>query len=210
MEIKELKDCCRIFYNRFSALDLKPFQLRFNDSSETVSIALVAHNNRVDAEAILSISQDTVRLLKINSFDDLNSCFIFKNQLELFMNLVTLMLVCCGASNVTILPLDAFSATLGKKINNWRELVFHICSLTPKNQRKITVKQTRHGTLKFLETSFHVGDGGMLTIDGLYSKSETRYEDSIELFYALFEAMSRLLKIHDLEIDPFPMSKKRS
>ena len=104
-----------------------------------------------------------------------------------------------------ISPFEAVSATLGKKIKTWRELVLHICTLTPKGQPKITVKETRQGALKFLDAAFHVTDN-VFTFEGPYYKSQTKYNDPIELIDAILEAISRLLKIHDLEINPFYVS----
>ena len=208
MEINQVKDCCRIFYNRFSALDLKPYQLRFKDSPETVSIALVTHNNRMDAEAILSIGHNTVRILKFNSYEELDTCFIFETPLELYTELLTLMIICCNASMIFISPFDALKVTLGEDIRTWRELVKYLCSLPPKKQGKITVKETRQGALKLLETSFAVSDD-VFTTDGFY-KRQVEFYDSLELLRATLEALSGLFKIHGYEINPFPISKKRS
>jgi len=108
-----------------------------------------------------------------------------------------------------ISPFEAVSATLGKKIKTWRELVLHICTLTPKGQPKITVKETRQGALKFLDAAFYVTDT-VFTFEGPYYKSQTKYNDPIELIDAILEAISWLLKIHDYVIDPFYVNKIRN
>ena len=201
MIFSEVRAFCETFYMRFSVLDLCPFQLRFFNDSDSVSIALISKNETGDIKSAVSINEDSIRVIKINSFEKLDVFFTFATPLELFNNLLTLLLVCCGASNVFINPSEAISATLGRKIKTWRELVIYICSLLPEEQGKIIVQENRQNALRLLKTSFQVTDG-MFVTDGLY-KSQTSYKDLLELIRAVLDALSAVLKIHDYEINPF-------
>ena len=201
MELKAVKDFCKEFYKKFSVLDLRPFQLEFSDSPDTCSIVMVTHNEKMNIEAAITINENSVYLLKITCFNDLDTFFIFDSPLELYTNLLMLLLSCCRASRVFVSPSDAISVTLGRKIKNWRELVKFICSLTPKGQAKIVVQENDQYSLRLLETTFRVIDGE-LNIDGLY-RSKIPYKDILELIHAVLEGLSDLLKIHDYEVNPF-------
>ena len=96
-------------------MDLRPFQLKFRASPEMVSIALVKFNETVNLEAAIAIDCDTVRLLKINFFDDLDTCFIFENPLELYTNILSLMLLAVLLQELLLLPLKLFLLLSAKK-----------------------------------------------------------------------------------------------
>jgi hypothetical protein len=188
-------------------LDLRPLQLEFTDTQDAVSIALVKCNETVDIEAALYINHDSVRLLKINTFDEMDTFFTFITPLELYTNLLTLLLVCCLASRVIVSPSEAVTVTLGRKINTWRELVIYICSLFPKEKGHIVVQENGQNALKFLKTTFHVADGMFMT-DGLY-RSQIKYNDLIGLILAVLDAVSAVFKIFDYVVDPFLNIKGR-
>jgi len=80
-----------------------------------VSIALVKFNETVNLEAAIAIDCDTVRLLKINFFDDLDTCFIFENPLELYTNILSLMLLAVLLQELLLLPLKLFLLLSAKK-----------------------------------------------------------------------------------------------
>ena len=147
MKLKDIKVFCNEFYKRFSALDLYPLQLKYFETQDSVSIALIRHNESMDIEAAININEDSIRLLKICSFDDLDTCFIFCTPLELYTELLTMLLICCKASKIIISPSEAVSVTLGHKIKNWRELVSFICSLCPKEQGSIIVQENRQNAI---------------------------------------------------------------
>ena len=201
MQLPDVKYFCREFYKRFSALDLRPLQLKFIESAELVSIALVKYNESEDIEAAIAVNKDTVRLLKINSFRKIDSLFTFATPLELFTNLLTLLLMCCHASKVYINPSEALAVMLGRQIRTWQELVVHICSLLPEEQGHIIVKESPQDALRFLKTNFRIQDNVLVT-DGLY-RSETPFKDTLELIRAVLDSVSAVLNIHDYEIDPF-------
>ena len=207
MKIDEVKAACHLFYRRFSALNLRPCQLELFIATDSVSIAIVKLNG--DIETVISITCDKVRLLKISSFDPLNTIFTFESPFELYSNLIAQMLLCCLASRIEVSVFHALSATLGKRINDWRELILHICTLTPRGQPKIIVKETRQGALEFLEASFCVIDE-VFIFEGPYYKSETKYNDPIELVYAILEALSKVFLIHGHTVDPFAIYKSRN
>jgi len=207
MKLDNVRAFCNEFYRRFSALKLQPLQLKLFDSDGSVSIALVKKNESEDIEAAVTINQDTVSLLKINSFENIDTFFTFVTPLELYTNLLTLLIMCCHASGVIISPSEALNVTLGLKINTWCELIIYICSLSPEGKRHIAVQENRQNALKFLKTTFHVIDG-MLITDGLY-KSQIKYKDLLELIRAVLDSMCAVLKMHGYEIDPFRLDKIR-
>jgi hypothetical protein len=132
MKISDTKTLCQIFYQRFSTLipDQSQYQLKFHASPESViSIVLQSKNEFEDLAAVLSITEDTVRILKIESYEDLKVSFVYDTPLELYKNLFTLMILCCRASRLDISVSEALNATLSCKIKTWRDLVKHICSL---------------------------------------------------------------------------------
>ena len=190
-----------MFYLKFSALmpDQSQYQLKFYESAESVSISLQSKNEFEDLEAILSISEDTVRILKIKSFEDLRTCFTFDTPLELYTNLLTLMLICCNASLIFISPSEALNVTLGKKLKNWRDLVVYLCSLSPK---EIPVFENKQNAVCFLKTTFQIQDNTLIT-DGLY-KSRTPYQDLLESIRAVLDTLAGVLKINDIVLNPFP------
>jgi hypothetical protein len=206
MKLPDVKYFCREFYKRFSALDLKPLQLKFIESADLVSIALVKCNESEDIEAAIAVDQDTVRLLKINSFDEIDSLFTFAAPLDLYTNLLTLLLMCCHASGVTVSPAEALAATLGKKIKRWQELVTFICSLLPEEQGRIVVKENHKNAVKFLKAEFAV-ENDTLTISGLY-ESEIKFKDTLELVRAVLDSLSAVLNIRGYEIDPFSAQRQ--
>ena len=145
MEINQVITFCNTFYRRFSALNLSPFQLRFRDSSDSCSISLVGHSESEPIEAVITINLDTVRLLKINHFEQVDTVFIFSTPLELYMRLLEQLIKCCEASGLFVSPAEVLTATLGRKIKNWRELVIYICSLLPEEQGSVNVFESRFG-----------------------------------------------------------------
>ncbi|MCL2722170.1 MAG: hypothetical protein FWD47_12650 [Treponema sp.] len=205
MKLKDVKCFCNEFYRRFSALDLHPLQLRYIETEDSVSVALIKHDEAAGIEASVTINCDSVRLLKINCFDRLDSFFTFDTPLELYTNLLTLLLMCCHASGIIISPSEAINTTLGKKIKTWRELVIYICSLSPKEQATIVVQENHQNALKFLKTTFHVDDG-MLVTDGFY-KCKIKFKDQLELVRAVLDSLCAVLKIHDYIINPFAIEQ---
>ena len=201
MKLKEAIAFCHEFYKRFSTLSLERFQFKFTESSDSCSISLISRNEEAEITASIYITEDEVRLLKIDSFDPIDSCFVYDTPLELYTNILSLLLVCCHASGVFISPSEAVSVTLSHKIKTWQELVIYICSLLPKEQGIITVQENRQNALKLLKTSFSVNDG-VFMIDGLY-KSQSKFKDILELIRAVLDALSAVLKIYDYVIDPF-------
>ena len=201
MKLYDVKKLCYEFYLRFSTLPLGMYQLKFVTAPESVSISLISKRNEFDKAAILTITEDEVRILKINTFDDIDTIFIFDTPLELYTNLLTLMLVCCTASKVYIPAQDALNVTLCKKLKTWRELITFLCSLSPEDQGTILVQENHENALRLLRTSFSAEDGAFTT-KGLYN-SETPYKDVLDLIRISLEALSGLLKIHDYIIDPF-------
>ena len=201
MELADVRAFCKTFYTRFSALNVRPLQLRFFDTQDLVSIALMKQNETGDIEAAVCVDEDAVRILKINSFEKLNTFFTYATPLELYTNLLTILLLCCGVSHIIISLPEALCATLGRKINTWRELVTFICSLSPKEQGKIIVQENHQNAIKFLKTTFYVQDNIFIT-DGLY-RSRTPYKDILELIRAVLDALCAVLKIHGYVIDPF-------
>ena len=206
MKLNHVKYICDKFYRRFSVLNLHPFQLKIYNTADSVSIALIRKSESAAIQAALYITGNSVRLLKINVFDKIDSTFQYDSPLELYTNLLTLMLLCCYASGAIVPISDAVSVTIGRKINNWRELVTVLCSLLPKEQGTITVYEN-HQYIKFLKTEFRITDGVLLT-DGLH-KSRTPFKDTIELIHAVLTAVSAVLKIHGYIIDPFSISRER-
>ena len=113
MELAAVRALCKTFYQRFSALNLHPFQLKFYSTPDLVSIALVNKKETVDSEAAIVIDEDSIYLLQIQNFDNIDVYFTFNTPLELYTNLLTLILQCCESSNVHISTEDAMLATLG-------------------------------------------------------------------------------------------------
>jgi len=200
MEIKAAKDFCKEFYKRFSSLDLHPFQLEYTDSADACSIALITHDEKMDIEAAIVVDEDSISILKINCFEDVDCFFKFDTPLELYTNLLTLMLACCQASKVFIPPVEALNVTLCHKIKTWRELVVYLCSLSPEWQVPIVVQESCQNALKILKTSFHIYNSELVT-DGLY-RSKAPYKDILGMIHAVLDAVSAVLKIHDYEVNP--------
>ena len=200
MKLEDVKNFCKVFYKRFSVLDLRPFQLKFEEYVDCVSISLEKKNLYEDAASILVIDTKTVRILKINSFEDINTRFVYDTPLELYTNLLTLMLLCCNASHVFISPMEALNATLGKKLKSWRELVVYICSLSPE---KITVFENKQNALKFLKTTFCM-QSNVFTSEGLFW-NQVQCNDVLEMIRAVLDAISGVFKIYDYVVDPFPL-----
>jgi hypothetical protein len=201
MKIEQVIAFCNIFYRRFSALNLSPFQLKFYNNQDSCSISLIGQNDSAATEAVIVINLDTVRLLKIAHFEDVDTVFIFSNKLELYYHLLEQLTKCCEASGIFVSPHEAVAATLGRKINNWRELVIYVCSLLPEEQGSITVLESRYNGLWFLETIFLVCDGTFVA-DG-FLKRQIEYKDLLELIRVVLQAVSGLFKIFDFEVDPF-------
>ena len=201
MKLANVKEFCNVFYKRFSALNIEPYQLKFYESPDSVSICLMKRNEEGDIEAALTVTENTVRLLKIDSFEKIDTFFTFATPLELYTNLLTLLLMCCHASGVIISPVEALAVTLGRRIKTWRELVFHICSLLPEEKGCIVVKESRRNALRFLKTDFRIRDNVLVT-DGMH-RSETPFKDTLELIRAVLDSLSAVLNIHGYLIDPF-------
>ena len=195
MKLSEVSSFCKVFYRRFSVLDLNPYQLKYLHSSCMVSIALTRKN-----EAAIAVSADTIRLLKINCFEKIDSLFTFDTPLELYANLLTLLLLCAHASGAVISPAYAVSITLGCEIKSWRELVFHICSLYSGDKGHIAVQENHQNAVRFLKTTFHITDGALYT-EGIH-KSRTPFKDQLELVRAVLDGVAAVLKIHGFTIDP--------
>jgi len=68
MKLSEVSNFCKVFYKRFSVLDLNQYQLKYFHTSDMVSIALTGKNESADIEAAVAVNANTVRLLKINYF----------------------------------------------------------------------------------------------------------------------------------------------
>ena len=113
MELKEVKYFCKEFYIGFSTLNLYPYQLRYVDSPDNCSIDLITFNERVDIEGLISVDENSVRLLKINCFDDIDTFFIFNTPQELYDILLSMLLACCHASGVKISISEVINTTLG-------------------------------------------------------------------------------------------------
>ena len=200
MEINQVITFCNTFHRRFSALNLCPFQLRFRDEFDSCSISLIGHGESENIEAVLTISSDTVRLLKINYFDNLPTRFTFSNLLELYSHLLEQLIKCCHASGVFVSPSEALNATLGRKIKDWRELVTYICSLLPEEQGSINILESRCNAISLLGTIFLVYDG-LFIADGFF-KRQVEYKDLLGLIRAALQALSGLFEIFDYEVDP--------
>lgn len=209
MKLFEVSNFCKVFCRRFSVLDLKPFQLEYSHSSNMVSIALTRKNETAGIEAVVDVdvNTNTIRLLKINCFENIDTFFPFDTPLELYTNLLTLLLLCCHVSGAIISPSYAVSITLGREIKTWRELVTFICSLSPKEQGTITVHENHQNAIRFLRTTFHVTDG-MLITDGLH-KSQTPFKDQLELVRAVLDGVSAVFKIYGYSVDPFSVCQEQ-
>ena len=201
MKIEDIKKCCYEFYRKFSALDLQHLQLKFTEREDSASIVLMGKNEHEEIEAAIHISQDTVFLVKINCFDDIDVSFIFDTELELYCNLLTLLILCCYASQIKISILEALSVTLTRKIRTWRDIVKFLCSLTPKDKAPIVVRENHQNALKFLNTTLLVKDGFFIA-DGLF-KTHVEYKELLALVHAVLEAVSAVFKIYNYEVNPF-------
>ncbi len=200
MEIEEVKQFCETFYRRFSTFPLRGFQLKLFTTEDSSSLALVRKNESEDIEAVITATDDSIRIIKIKSFDELLTVFTFDTPLELFTNLLTLTLVCCNASGELISPEEALTVTLGNKVTTWRELIIKICSLAPEDEQ-ILVQENHENAVKLLKTVFLIQDSYLLT-KGMYN-SQTHYNDILELIRAVLDALSALFRVHDIIIDPF-------
>ena len=200
MKLSEVINFCREFSARFSALNLRHLQLEFHESPETASISLACRNEACNTEAVLAVSHDTVRLLKINCFEPVDCHFTFSSKLELYAHLLRLLVKSCEASGIFVSPFEALNATLGRKINDWRELVVYVCSLLPEEQGAIEVLASRYNALWLLATIFFVHDG-VFVADGFFRR-QIEYENSLDLIISVLETVSGLLKIFGYEVDP--------
>ena len=201
MKLPDVRIFCELFYRRFSALNLEPFQLRFFDSQGLVSIAIINKKEKVDSEAVIVIDENSIYLLQINCFENIDVYFTYDSPLELYTNLLILMLLCCKASGIHIPPTVALSVTLGHEINTWRELVIYLCSLLPEEQGFIWVQENNQNALKLLKTTFQVWENVLIT-DGLYRR-QTPYKNTLELIRAVLDDLSTVLKVYGYIIDPF-------
>jgi len=200
MIVSDIKYFCNIFCRRFSSLNILPYQIKVLDSYDSVSIALIKQNEYTDVEAAISINKDTIRILKINTYESIDTVYTYISPLELYTYLLMLMLLCCIASNVFINPVEALSVTLERRINTWKELVFHICSFLPKENEKVTILENRQNALKFLKTTFQTENNVFLT-EGLYW-SKTPYNDVLELIRAVLYALCAVFNINNYIVNP--------
>ena len=111
MEISEVRAFCKKIYLRFSDLDLHPFQLKYCYTQELVSIALINKKEKAKSEAAIVIDEDSISLLQINNFDDIDCLFIYNSPLDLYLYLLALLLFCCESSGIYISPSEAIDIT---------------------------------------------------------------------------------------------------
>jgi hypothetical protein len=207
LEIDRLKPFIDIFAERFGTIDLHGYQVKVLKSDESVSVVIVRSNESAEIEAAIDVSDDTVRLIRLASFSDVDPDFTYTNALDLYNNLLTLLLVCCNSLHVYINPLEALTVTLGKRVQNWRELVIYLCSLSAEGTDSILVQENGQNAIKLYKTVFWLknnedsGKNYFIT-KGVFN-SVTPYKDLIELIRAVLTALSSLLQIAGVEVDPF-------
>ena len=208
MKLIDIKNFCHIFCFKFSALNLGNFQLQIFDSVEAVSVALVKFNMCPDIAAAINITEDEVRLLKIESFDPLDCVFTYNSPLELFGNLFSLLVLCCHALKKNIDPVEALSVMVCKKIKRWQDLIIFLCSLSPDYNSKIQVLENADNSIMLFKTKFYIANYTLFT-EGFY-RSRVQFNDTLGLINAVLDALSAILKINNCYIDPLASNEPRT